>query len=174
LWYWLAVLLVIAPVRVSSSVPSGDEPATLSDFEVLAADFDCAASDWLELELESEPEFDSLEGSLVSCLIEKVLVVVWELRELPEPPPDPPHLSESDDELLLLPLLLDSFSESLLSCLFWKEGKNRWEMVAKTAGMEPVEASPAPPTENRKKSGKIEKLPWASRFVAVKGLEGLW
>jgi hypothetical protein len=61
----------MAPVLVSSSVPSGDEPATLlSDFEVFAADFDCATSDWLELELESDPELDSLEdlrGKLVSC-----------------------------------------------------------------------------------------------------------
>jgi hypothetical protein len=53
---------VIAPVLVSSSVPSGDDSATLlSDFEVFPVSRDCSTSDWLELELESEPEFDSLE-----------------------------------------------------------------------------------------------------------------
>ena len=66
LWYWLAVLLVIAPVRVSSSVPSGDESSLLtasgSDLElreVLAVDFAGSTSDWLELELDSDPLLDS-------------------------------------------------------------------------------------------------------------------
>jgi hypothetical protein len=102
--------------------------------------------------------------------MEKVLAVDLLPYELPEPPSDLAHLSESEDELLLLPLLLDSFSESLLSCLSWKGMKSRRDSLVVGAGNELAEARPAPSTENRKKSGKIEKLLKASRFVAVKGL----
>lgn len=65
-------MLVIAPVRVSSSVPSGVElplfAASRSDFElldVLLVDGLARSGEWFELELESEPLFESLKRKRV-------------------------------------------------------------------------------------------------------------
>lgn len=52
---------------------------------------------------------------------------IWQIPEAPTPahdtPEEDPYLSDPDDELLLLPLLVEPFSESLLSSFSYNETK---------------------------------------------------